>query len=289
MLQTPPTFTELPHTQSVPQLKHGAPRPTQVRQVAAPEPEPKRTVLYLATPCYACCMTVQYLTSVLALQGACIQRGVELTIDFIGNESLVQRARNVLVARFMQSQATHLLFIDADIGFDAQTVFRLLEQDKDVTTAIYPKKMIDWNMVDSKIKSGTKENLEQAGVDFNINIIGNSVAAVNGFVPVLDAATGFMLVTRSLLQRMTDHFRAELDCVNDITGTSATVPTYVALFDCMIDPDTRRYLSEDYAFCRRVQQMGGEIWADIASPLVHMGTQVYTGDMRHRFVISYAS
>ena len=268
-----PTFEELP--------------PLPPRHTARASPPPPAVVLYLATPCYGCCMTVQYLASLLSLQGACLQRGVELVVDFIGNESLVQRARNVLTARFVKSKATHLLFIDADIGFDPATVFRLLDHDKDVTTAIYPKKMINWQAVEDKMKAGSAEAPQQAGLDFNINLAGTSAQAKNGFVPVLDAATGFMLVKRELLERMNAAFEKELHCVNDIMGTNATVPTYVALFDCMIDPDTRRYLSEDYAFCRRVQQQGGQIWADIASPLVHVGNQMYEGDMRHRFVLSY--
>jgi hypothetical protein len=233
-------------------------------------------------------MSVQYLTSILSLQSACIQRGVDLSVDFIGNESLVHRARNILAARFLKSQATHLLFIDADIGFNPETVFRLLDFDKDVVTAVYPKKFIDWKTVQTYLEKGSPsaERLEQVGVDFNINLR-KTETAQNGFVPVLDSATGFMLIKRDLLQCMSDKYRDELYCVNDILGTSASVPDYVAVFDCMIDPENRRYLSEDFAFCRRVQQMGGEIWADIASPLGHIGNMLYEGDIRHRFQMTY--
>ena len=64
---------------------------------------------------------------------------------------------------------------------------------------------------------------------------------------------------------------------------------YVALFDCMIDKDTKRYLSEDYSFVRRAQQLGHEIWADIASPLCHVGNYMFEGDLRQRFSMVYAS
>ena len=256
--------------------------------VELPVEPPTRPKLYLATPCFGCAMALPYLASVLALQGACMQRGIEVFVDFIGNESLVQRARNVLTARFLKSPATHLLFIDADIAFDPSTVFRLLEFDKDVVTAVYPKKMVDWAAVERRLATpGSTEPVSQAGLDFNINFVGKSATVDKGFVKVLDSATGFMLIQRGVLERMCARFKDELYCVNDIIGTSQSTPDYVAVFDCMIDPDTRRYLSEDYAFCRRLQQMGGEIWADIASPLAHLGTQVYSGDIRHRFAVSY--
>ena len=278
-MTNPPTFVELPS---------GKP-PLPPRPAALPAPPATRPSLYLATPCFGCAMALPYLASVLALQGACMQRGVQVFVDFIGNESLVQRARNILAARFLKSGATHLLFIDADIAFDPETVFRLLDFNKDVVTAVYPKKMIDWAAVEAKLAQGSAEPVPQMGLDFNINIAGQSAQAVNGFVQVLDSATGFMLIQRGVLERMCARFRDELHCVNDIIGTSQSTPDYVAVFDCMIDPDTRRYLSEDYAFCRRLQQMGGEIWADIASPLAHLGTQVYSGDIRHRFALSYVA
>lgn len=248
---------------------------------ASSAPAPKRPAkLYLATPCYGCQMSVVFMASVLQLQAACLNRGVECTVDFIGNESLVERARNILVARFLQSDSTHLLFIDADIGFKPDAVFRLLDADKDVATAVYPKKAFDWNMVRTKLEAGDSEPVYQMGVDFNINIATHKEAVTNGLVKVLDSATGFMLIKREVLQRMYDHYRDELHCVNDIMGQS--IKDYVAIFACMIDPTTRRFLSEDYSFCRRYQALGGEIWADLASPLAHIGTNVFRGDLRRR-------
>lgn len=252
---------------------------------AAPAPPRPKARLYLATPCFGCQMSVAYLASVLGLQSACAARGVECLVDFIGNESLVERARNILVARFLKSDATHLLFIDADIGFRPEAVFRLLDSGKDVVTAVYPKKSQDWAQVKAKLARGDQEPVYQMGLDFNINIATDKEAVEpDGFVRVLDSATGFMLIKREVLERMAEHFRTELHCVNDIMGQP--IKEYVALFACMIDDTTRRFLSEDYSFCRRYQQLGGEIWADIASPLAHIGTNMFGGDIRQRFKYS---
>ena len=250
---------------------------------AAAALKPSRVKLYLATPCFGCQMAITFLASVLALQAACAMKGYEIVVDFIGNESLVERARNILVARFMQSDATHLLFIDADIGFKPETVFRLVESGKDVVTAVYPKKALDWNQVKAKLAAGEKEPVYQMGLDFNINIAHERQSVdSNGFVQVLDSATGFMLIKRAVLERMNEHYRKELYCVNDIMGQN--IKDYVAIFACMIDEQTRRFLSEDYSFCRRYQQLGGKIWADIATPLAHIGTSLFHGDIRQRLL-----
>jgi hypothetical protein len=243
--------------------------------------------VYVATPCYGCLMSNAYVVGVLQLQTACAQRGVRCTFDFMGNESLITRARCILAGRFLTSTATHFLFIDADIGFDPNTVLRLLDADKDVSTAVYPKKYIDWNVVKQKVTdNNTTEPIHQCGVDFNINLLERHSTVDNGMVRVLDSATGFMMIRRDIVQRMCDAYRSELECVNDISGTRELVPKYVAIFDCMIDPVTKRYLSEDYAFCRRCQRLGIEIYADISTQLCHVGNTVFSGNVRDRILIS---
>ena len=242
----------------------------------------KRSI-YLATPCFACLLSNSFAASLIALQALCARRGVLIHVDFIGNESLVERARNVLVARYLKySDFTHFLFIDADIGFNPDLVFRLLDFDKDVVGAVYPKKSIDWAKVADKIKAGDPEDIRQMGLDFNINLK-TLDPPDNGFVKVLDTATGFMMIKRGVLEKMYEHYREELFAVNDIQGQN--VDDYVALFACMIDPETKRFLSEDYAFCRRYQQMGGDIWCDLASPLSHTGTNIFRGDITQRFAV----
>lgn len=253
--------------------------PAAGRQPPGP-PGPRRPKLYVATPCFGCQLTVPYLASLMGLQAQCAARGVELHMDHVGNESLVERARNLMAAKFLESDCTHMLFIDADIAFRPDTVFRLLDSGKDVVTAVYAKKAFDWCQVRDKLAAGCEEPVHQTGLDFNINLAGASQTAEAGFVRVLDSATGFMMISRAAMQRMADHYREELLSKNDVQGQP--VDKYVALFACMIDPVSRRFLSEDYSFCRRYQQLGGEIWADVVSPLVHVGTAQFPGDLRRR-------
>lgn len=248
----------------------------------SPVEVPKQRSIYLATPCYGCQVCNSYAASLIALQALCVRNNVQLQVDFIGNESLVERARNVLVERYLKySDFTHFLFIDADIGFDPKSVFRLLDFDKDVVSAVYPKKSVDWSKVEQKLRDGDPEDIRQMGLDFNINVKYPENATSNGFVRVLDTATGFLLIKRHVLEKMREAYKDELFAVNDIMGQN--IDNYVAMFACMIDPETKRFLSEDYAFCRRYQQIGGDIWADLATPLSHTGTHMFKGDVRERF------
>ena len=115
------------------------------------------------------------------------------------------------------------------------------------------------------------EPVWQRGIDFNINFDKEAIAFEGKFCRVMDAATGLMLIRRPTIQRLyEDH--AYLTCVNDMPEVEGmSMKTYCAIFDCMIDPDTRRYLSEDYAFCRRVQWSGMEVWAMLTCVVGHIG------------------
>jgi hypothetical protein len=265
-------------------------RLVEMRKKPAPTANPTSNVthtmlrpkIFLATPCFACKMSIPFATSVIALKTECAQRGIEVVIEFIGNESLVERARNVLTAKFMKSDCTHLLFIDADIRFDPSSVFRLLEFDKDVTSCVYSKKHLNWDMIRKKVQEGNPEDIRQAGVDFNLNIAGGSAVAEKGFVRVLDTATGFLMIKRNVIEKMNEHYKEELFAVNDLQTQQEDVPNYTSLFLCMIDPESKRFLSEDYSFCRRWQALGGEIWADLATPLGHIGSYAFVGDYKER-------
>jgi hypothetical protein len=264
--------------------------PVRIQQVAYASTAPKKASLYVATPCYGGYMSAGYLASLMCLKQECERRGHPMLVSFMGNESLVPRARNILTGQFMRSGADRLLFIDADISFSPDTVFRLVEAERDVATAVYAKKGVEWDVVEAKLRDGEAtaaggEPTHMMGMSYNINLEHGRHLTSNGFVKVLDAATGFMMVKREAMQRVIDAYAATLTCVNDLPGNREDpmyLKEYVAVFDCMIDPATRRYLSEDYAFSRRAQAVGIEVWADVMSSLLHEGTYMFEGDVRQR-------
>lgn len=225
--------------------------------------------LFVATPAYGCMVTTSYLMSIVMLRMECAKRNIECLVDFIGNESLITRARNLLVEQFLKTDSTHLVFIDADISFLPESIFSMIEADKDVMCSIYPKKSYLWN----RATLPSNEPMPQRCLDFNINIAQNTEILNGRYCKVLDAATGFMMIKREAIEKIKKAF-VSLTCKNDVLGYN--IDEYVAMFDCMIDPETRRYLSEDYAFCRRWQMLGGEIWTDVKNILGHEGSFYYS-------------
>ena len=95
---------------------------------------------YVATPAYGCKLTSRYVLSLLKFQATCLSKGIEISVDFLGNESLITRGRSIMAARFLKTNATHLLFLDADVGFDPLSLLRMAAFEKDVVCGIYSKK-----------------------------------------------------------------------------------------------------------------------------------------------------
>jgi hypothetical protein len=236
--------------------------------------------LFLSTPCYGGLCLEKYMTSIIKLQLRLIKEGIQLMLDTTENESLVHRARNVAIGRFMQkTDADYFMFIDADIDFDAESVVRLVKSGHDVSVAVYPKKVVMWDQAKKAVEDGDERNMAMLSSSLVANIGAQRRSVENGFVELLDGPTGFMVISRGALDKMHEHF-TELKCKND--HQNRDFDEYCAVFDCMIDPESRRYLSEDYAFCRRWQQIGGKIYADIHTTLGHVGNLPFSGCMNER-------
>jgi hypothetical protein len=245
--------------------------------------------VYVATPCYGGQVTERYLKSMVQLGILFKQHGLNFTLSTLANESLVTRARNSLTAGFLANpNFTHIMFIDADIGFNPKDVIKLLARDRDVVVGAYPKKTVNWNSVMLKAKDTEKEKFmelqqNQAAYVLNIKLDDEKrIKLTKGLIPVHDAGTGFMMIKRDVILKMCEK-HPETKYENDLNFDSDLNNYFYALFDTMIEPETKRYLSEDYTFCRRWQKMGGEIWLDPGIDLDHIGSYTYTGNISNQF------
>jgi predicted RNA-binding protein len=104
----------------------------------------------------------------------------------------------------------------------------------------------------------------------------------NGLVKVKDGGTGFMLIKRNVFERMIEAY-PELYFNNDLNLPENVAKFTYLFFDCMHEQETKRYLSEDYAFCRRWQNLGGEVWLDPLVKLDHMGSFSFNGNVSKMF------
>ena len=260
----------------------------QTKQIQIKLDELRQNKFFIATPCYGGQLTEPYFRSVVKLMTFFNQHKIPLAFGTIANESLVTRARNVLLAYFLASDYTHLLFIDADIEFQVDDVLKLYVHNKDVVVGAYPKKGVNWNHIKEGIltdpsRQHTAQQIGALGSDYAINFkFSNketkSVAVQDGLIELHDAGTGFMMIKRETILKMIEKY-PELKYNNDVQmGGVDLKDNFYAMFDTMIDPIDRRYLSEDYTFCRRLQNMGGQIWLDPSISLNHYGSFCFQGN-----------
>ena len=238
------------------------------------------------TPCYGAMVTSAFTTSLLALNNALWQVGMNALIQLNPGDSLVTRARNNSVVQFLSApEFTHLFWIDADVGFTPEAVFRLLLADRDVVAGAYPIKRIHWpEHMPSNMSSTDFINAHTA---FPVNAAhGNHNMALNidddGFLEVSEAPTGFMAIKREVLTTMMARL-PELKYTPDGPPDRPHRDLFYRFFDVMIEPETNRYLSEDYAFCRRWRDLGGKVYIDTTSKLQHQGPYTFSGDFQETY------
>ena len=251
--------------------------------------------IFIATPCYGGQIGEPYFRSMMRLSILCNKYNIQYTVSTLANESLVTRGRNTLTSFFMENKkATHLFFIDADIEFNPEDILRMVAYDKPIVVGAYPKKAINWESIINAARSNNEETAETieghssnyvVNFDFMTDDKGNKTPQVqieDNLVKLKDAGTGFMCIKREVIQQMFDK-HPEWKYANDINVDNKFEPFMYALFDTMIDPDSRRYLSEDYMFCRTWQNMGGTVYLDPRTALNHVGHYTFRGNIRKLF------
>lgn len=240
----------------------------------------KRPFVVVGTPCFGGMVGQEYAMSLLQLQKAADKSGFDMATVMLGNDALIPRGRSAIVARFLDNpDTTHLLFVDADITFTPEAVSRMLAFDKDFVAGFYPAKVIDWMQMAERFGK-TAERLDEAGLVYVGSLCEGAEAKFeDGFGTAVYAGTGFQLIKRRVFERMFAAYpETKYSALHAFPRPAHPSPNLYALFDCMIDPDTGVYLSEDYAFCRRWRAIGGEIWLDLNSRLTHTGPHSFHGN-----------
>ena len=236
----------------------------QKQAATAPEAAPagtpfdfKKVHLHIGIPCYGGMVSEPTMTSFLRFTLLAQQAGLNWSLDTMVNESLVTRARNNLMAKMMTNkEATHFMFIDADIRFQPESILQMLAYDKEVIGGLYPKKALPVSYV-INLKPQTKIQ----GDIFTVDTMG----------------TGFLMFKRNVYEKLIDA-HPETKYVDDVGLGKQYEPMMYSIFDCKID-ERGHYLSEDWLFCRRWQELGGEIWAHSKVLLNHVGHYEYAGDL----------
>jgi hypothetical protein len=239
---------------------------------------------------------VNFVECILHTKELCQYLDIPLHIEFCKGDSLISRARNNLVAKAMANpKTTHIMFIDSDITWNPVDVLKLMVSEKDVVGGIYPLKHYNWDrllpnhpeykdpneLINRKNQSALKttisdvDTIQNSLLKFNVNYLSNELTIHQNLTQVRHIATGFMMFSRNVIEKMSSHYSAT-KYTDDIHFLNNHENQYAyALFDCGVVDD--HYLSEDWMFCNRWTSIGGSIWVDVSIDLIHTGLADYNG------------
>jgi hypothetical protein len=213
----------------------------------------RTTKVHIAMPCYGGMLTESTFMSFIKWANTARQLGIDWTLETMVNESLISRARNTLTAKFLDMpDATHLFFVDADIGWEPWHLLVLLNRDVDVCAGLYPMKTMPIKWV--------------------VNGFEGAEEGPDGLQEVSKAGTGFLLMKKHVFEKMNAH-PAVKQYKNDI----GLDPKYDKHLKTYFDTAVRqnRYYSEDWTFCENWRDLGGRIWVDKRIMLRHSGSYVF--------------
>jgi len=229
----------------------------------------KTTRVHMCMPCYGGQLTESTFMSYIKWANTARQLGLDWTVETMTNESLISRARNTLVSKFLfTKESTHLMFIDADIGWEPWHLLVMLDAQKDVIGGLYPMKSlpIKWcvNGIPGQPEPAAGENL----------------------IEVSKTGTGFMLIKRDVFEKLDAH-PATKPFKNDIGLDPALDPYMKTYFDTAVREG--RYYSEDWTFCENWRDIGGQVWVDKRVLLRHTGTYTFDHAAQEKLVQDFAA
>jgi hypothetical protein len=213
----------------------------------------KTTRVHICMPCYGGMLTESTFMSYIKWANTARQLGIDWTMETMTNESLISRARNTLTAKFLSNpDSTHLMFIDADIGWEPWHLLVMLNRDVDVIGGLYPMKSLP--------------------VKWCVNGFDGAEEGPDGLQEVTKTGTGFLLMKRGVFEKLNAH--PAVKPFNSDIGLPPELNVYMkTYFDTAVREN--RYYSEDWTFCENWRDLGGKVWVDKRVLLRHTGTYVF--------------
>tara|TARA_B100000424_G_scaffold259619_1_gene242668 strand:- start:1084 stop:1929 length:846 start_codon:yes stop_codon:yes gene_type:complete len=262
-----------------------------MNEIEIPIEELRERKIFVATPMYGGMCGGQYTKSTADLSKLAVHYGMDIEFFYLFNESLITRARNYCADEFLrQEKFTHLMFIDSDIGFNPNDVLSLAalagpDSEYDILCGPYPKKTISWEKIKMAVDKGFADENPQRLANYVGDYVfnpaeGQSEIALDAPVEVLEGGTGFMMIKRETFEKYAEAY-PELKYVPDHIRSEHFDGTreIMCYFDALIDPKSKRYLSEDYMFCQWARAAGLKVWMCPWMNMSHTGSYVFGGSL----------
>jgi hypothetical protein len=234
--------------------------------------------IFIATPIYGSQCAINYTMSMLKAVKFFEQNRIPYKYWFQLNSHL-QQSRNQCVHEFLESDCTHMLFVDYDVSFEIEDVMRMVYADKDIMGGLYPLREINWSRVIDLVKQGhSEEYIKTCSSGFCVTFLpdfdSNDYVGSDTVVEVKAIGTGYMLLKREAFEKLKPHTK----CVLTNGRTKETENKLTPMFDFFhtrIEHDTGRIIYDDWSFCQHWQDHGGKIYAALWALGSHMGPHIY--------------
>ena len=208
--------------------------------------------VFIATPAYSGTVHVQYAISIAETRSYLLHNQIDSQFQINSSGSLLVAERNRLIYSFMESDCTHILCIDGDLGWPCQAVKAMIDFDEEFVAGVYPTRkdnMFLFRPVFNENKSILKHP--------KYNLLAME------YIPA-----GFMLLKREAIQKMIDHFP---ELYFESKDPISPIPNGYALFNTEVMG--KEFWGEDYVFCRRAREAGIKIWVDPLIEFDHAGVR----------------
>ena len=236
--------------------------------------------IFVGTPVHSD-VSIHYTQALIEFQKECFQKKLKVSFHLI-KSSLVTQGRNLCVAGFLESKATHLLFIDSDIYFQGKSIFTMLKANKDIISVPYPLKTLMWDKAFKKMQEGkikSPDDIRRSLHTYPMKVPdANNIKLNKGVMEVTDSPTGCMLIKREVIEKMIEKYPdKQIVQKTVINGQYVNKPNMWNFFDTLHDPKEKTYNGEDFAFCKLWRDLGGKCHAYIHDAIVHVGEHQYQG------------
>jgi hypothetical protein len=237
--------------------------------------------IMVATPVHSE-VSIHYTQSLLKFQIDCYNKNIHVAFTLL-KSSLVTQGRNMCVASFLNApdNYTHLLFIDSDIAFKSESIFKMLHLDKEVCAIPYPLKDLNWQKIYERFKEGKIGDhhiLSRSGYQFPVKADKKeSLKIEKGLLEVSHAPTGCMLIKREAINKMIQGYSdLKIKQPTVVNGVAQDQDNMWNFFDTWYDQENHKYYGEDFAFCQKWRNIGGKCYVLVTEELAHMGEFPYT-------------
>lgn len=220
-----------------------------------PDERPQKHV-WVAIPAYTGQIHLGTMRSIITDLLLLAERGDRVTVMDEAGNAMIADCRGLIVAKFLESDATDLVFIDSDVAWEAGALVKLVDYPVDFVAGIYPQRRDPINYCVSWIQERAELRADPE----------------TGLLEVAGVPAGFMKLSRAMLEKMVEHY-------SDTAFYCDAAPNQTA--HALFDPYRigKLKFGEDYSFCRRWREIGGKVWIDPEIRLAHVGYKSFIGSL----------